>query len=51
MRIPKRLGSILLAIWLILWGLTSLFDFSFNGLDIVMGVLALAAGALLLLSR
>jgi hypothetical protein len=51
MRITRRLGMLLLAIWLILSGLISLFSFSFKGLDIIMGILALAAGILLLLER
>jgi hypothetical protein len=50
-RIPKRLGILLLSIWLILVGLTSLFHFSFSGLDVIMAILALAAGVLLLLER
>lgn len=51
MRLPKNLGMILLAVWLILVGLTALFSISFAGLPVVMGILALAAGILLLLGR
>lgn len=51
MKMPSKPGTLALAVWLVLWGLTSLFDFSFDGLDVVMGVLALAAGVLILLNR
>lgn len=44
-----RLGFILLAVWLILEGLILLLGLSFLGLNVVMGLLALAAGILLLL--
>lgn len=44
-----RLGMILLAVWLILEGLILLLGLSFTGLNAVMGLLALAAGILLLL--
>ncbi len=50
-RIGRNLGMLLLAIWLILTGLISLFGLSFTGLNIVMGLLALAAGLLILLER
>jgi hypothetical protein len=50
MRINKSLGSILLAIWLILWGLmTAVPGFALPA--IVMAVLAIAAGVLILLNR
>ncbi len=51
MRITRRLGTLLLALWLILEGLARLFSFSFKGMDVVMGILALAAGILILLER
>ncbi len=47
----ENLGMLLLAIWLILQGLISLFALSFAGLGIIMGLLALAAGILILLGR
>ena len=49
MRIPNNLGMILLAIWLILEGLIQLLGLSFDGLGVIMGLLALAAGILILL--
>jgi hypothetical protein len=49
--LPNRLGMFLLAIWLIITGLLPLINLSFEGISVVMGVLALAAGVLLLLRR
>lgn len=51
MRLPKNLGMLLLSIWLILYGLIALFSLNFAGLPVVMGILAVAAGILLLLQR
>ena len=51
MKITKSLGMILLSIWLILTGLLQLVKFTFTGLDIIMAILAIAAGVLLLLGR
>jgi hypothetical protein len=42
---------ILLSIWLIASGLIAIFNLSFTGLGIVMGLLAIAAGVLILLER
>ncbi len=47
----ENLGMLLLAIWLILTGLISLFGLRFAGLDIIMGLLALVAGILILIGR
>ncbi len=49
MHITKNLGFLLLAIWLILEGLSSFI--SFGQLAIVLPLLAIAAGVLLLLGR
>jgi hypothetical protein len=49
MNITKNLGMLLLAIYLILVGLTALLHFAFPG--IVMAILALAAGILILIGR
>jgi len=51
MRINRRLGFLLLAIFLILWGLIELFHLSFSGSGVILGILALAAGLLLLFER
>jgi hypothetical protein len=49
MRITRNLGSIVLAVWLILTGLMLLTSIAIP--PVVMGVLALVAGVLFLLSR
>lgn len=46
-----NLGMLLLAIWLIVTGLIALIGLSFAGLNVIMGLLALAAGILLLIGR
>lgn len=51
MRITQNMGMLLLAIWLILTGLIMLLGLSFQGLPLIMGILALAAGILILLGR
>lgn len=51
MRLNERLGFILLAIWLILIGLRDLIGLSFNGFNIILAILAIAAGILILLGR
>jgi hypothetical protein len=51
MRLTKNVGMLLLAIWLILGGLTPLLNLSFSGLGTVMAILAIAAGVLILIGR
>jgi uncharacterized membrane protein HdeD (DUF308 family) len=51
MKLPKSLGMLLLAVWLILTGLIALFSLSFAGLPVIMGIIAIAAGVLILLQR
>ena len=51
MRVTKSIGMLLLSIWLILTGLLQLVKFSFTGLDIIMAILAIAAGIFILLGR
>jgi hypothetical protein len=51
MKITKNLGMLLLAIWLIMTGLIALLSLSFQGLPLIMGILAIAAGVLILLGR
>jgi hypothetical protein len=50
-KFTKNIGMLLLAIWLILYGLIALFSLSFTGLGIIMGLLAIAAGIFILLGR
>jgi FtsH-binding integral membrane protein len=55
MRMPKsmnnNLGMLLLAIWLILMGLSQVVTLPIPSLQIVLAVLAIAAGVLLLMKR
>ena len=51
MKLMKNLGMLLLSIWLILSGLIALISLSFQGLPLIMGILAIAAGILILLGR
>jgi uncharacterized membrane protein HdeD (DUF308 family) len=50
MSITKDIGMIALAIWLILYGLLAVFSITFAQEAIVMGILALIAGILILIS-
>ena len=50
-RFTKNIGMLLLSIWLILYGLIALFSLSFNGLGVIMGLLAIAAGIFILIGR
>jgi uncharacterized membrane protein HdeD (DUF308 family) len=47
----KNLGLLLLAVFLIIFGLAQILSLSFSGMPIVMGILALIAGILLILGR
>ncbi len=47
----RNVGMLLLAIWLILTGLFSLFSIGFAGEGVIMGILALASGILILMGR
>jgi hypothetical protein len=51
MKFTKNLGMLLLGIWLILTGLIPLLHISVSGLGTLMAVLAVAAGALILVGR
>jgi hypothetical protein len=51
MKLTKRLGMLVLALWLILTGLIGLFGLTFTGLPVIMGVLAIVAGLLILVER
>jgi len=50
MKLPKNLGLLLLGAWLILTGLIGVVHLSFSGLRVIMGVLALAAGLLIVVA-
>jgi hypothetical protein len=51
MQVTKNLGMLLLGIWLIITGLIPLLNLTFSGLGTLMAVLALAAGALIIVGR
>ena len=48
-RFTKNIGMLLLAIFLIAWGLVQLFGLS--GLGVILAILAIAAGIFILLGR
>lgn len=47
----RNIGMVLLGLWLVLHGLISIVGLSFNGLPLLMGILALVAGILIVLRR
>jgi hypothetical protein len=47
----RNIGMVLLGVWLILHGLISIINLHFNGLPLLMGILALVAGVLVLFRR
>ena len=51
MQLNKNLGMLLTGIWLILTGLIPLLSLSFSGLGTLMAILAIAAGALIVMGR
>lgn len=46
-----KIGMILLGVWLVARGLGALVGFSFQGIGLIMNLLAIAAGVLILLKR
>lgn len=51
MKVSKSLGLLLLGIWLIATGLIPLLKLSFSGLGTFMAIVAVAAGALIIVGR
>jgi hypothetical protein len=51
MAFTRSIGMTLLSVWLILSGLIGLLGLSFQGLGMLMAILALAAGVLILAGR
>lgn len=51
MKLPKRLGMILLGIWLIVTGLLQVISISIPGINVIMAILAIAAGAVVLFGK
>ena len=50
-KMTNNLGMILLGIWLIMTGLIPLLKLNFEGLGLIMAILAVVSGALILLGR
>jgi hypothetical protein len=51
MKVTKNLGMLLLGSWLIATGLVPLLNLNFSGLGTLMAVVAIAAGALIIVGR
>ncbi len=51
MKRNPKIGWILLSIWLIIRGLIVILQFHITNLDILMAILAIAAGVLILMDR
>jgi hypothetical protein len=51
MAFTRNIGMSLLAVWLIITGLIGLLSLHFEGLGMLMAILALAAGVLILAGR
>ena len=51
LNLDKRLGVVLLSVWLVLYGLNMFFSLGFSHMREVMGGLALGAGVLLFINR
>lgn len=50
-RFTRNTGFLLLAIWLVLTGLIAVFNLSFSGLGLIMGLLAIVAGVFIFMNR
>lgn len=51
MKLKSKLGMSLLAVWLIITGLSNFMAIPIPSLNVVMGALAVASGILILLGR
>lgn len=47
----RTIGVVLLCIWLICEGAVSVLSLTFNGIQIILGILAILAGILILVGR
>ncbi|MEO8635718.1 MAG: hypothetical protein ABI587_10625 [Gemmatimonadales bacterium] len=50
-KLTKNIGMLLLGIWLVFQGLIPLLSLSFSGIGTLMAILAVAAGAFILIGR
>jgi hypothetical protein len=46
-----KIWLVLLAIWMIVYGAAAIFHLSFEGMPVVMGILAIADGVLIFLNK
>ncbi|KUK72012.1 MAG: hypothetical protein XD91_1589 [Clostridiales bacterium 38_11] len=51
MKVTKNLGMLVLGVWLVLTGLLKVTSIAIPSGDVLMAVLAIAAGALILLKK
>jgi hypothetical protein len=51
MKLPKKLGMLLLGIWLIVTGLLQVVSIHIPAIGIILALLAIAAGVLILFDR
>ncbi len=51
MNLTKNIGMLLLAIFLIVFGLTQVIRLGFDGLNFILGGLAIAAGVFIAIGR
>ncbi len=51
MKFTRNIGMLLLGIWLVVMGLRHLINLSFSGLDTIMAIVAIVAGAFIILGR
>ena len=51
MKLTKKLGMLLLGIWLIMSGLMQVISIPIPSINMILAILAIAAGALILLGR
>jgi hypothetical protein len=51
MKLTSSIGMLLLGVWLILWGAMPLLNLGFAGSGTVLNVLAIVAGAFLLVGK
>lgn len=47
----RSIGTVLLCLWLIAEGAVSVLSLTFNGIHVILGLIAIAAGILILLGR
>lgn len=51
MTFPKSWAIVLLALWLIATGMATVFSLSFDGMNIILGLVAIIAGILFLIGK